>query len=318
MLQLGPPLRRDERVGQRPEAGGDAVDRAGRRARCRPRWTRLVAIAVDGVRRRASTWASPRATASDVGGGDPGGLDDDGRHVRHSVVQNLAGPGARPAGRPGAGTTGASRMTRSARAPRPQVRRRRRGAGPARRPRSPPRPPRPGVIRISRTASAMQNGIDEVYDEPGLQSVASATVDAGVEQPAGVRVGRAGGELGARAAAWPPCAEPASASTSASVRWVQWSALAAPSSTASCTPRPGAELVGVHPRAAARRAMPAVRIARAWSTSKAPRSQNTSIQRAYGAAAASIAPADQLHVVVRVGRRTRRARRARRGRWSRR
>ena len=33
-----------------------------------------------------------------------------------------------------------------------------------------------GVIRISRTASATQNGIDEVYDEPGLQSVASATV----------------------------------------------------------------------------------------------------------------------------------------------
>ena len=33
-----------------------------------------------------------------------------------------------------------------------------------------------GVIRISRTASAMQNGIEDVYDEPGLQSVASATV----------------------------------------------------------------------------------------------------------------------------------------------
>ena len=33
-----------------------------------------------------------------------------------------------------------------------------------------------GVIRISRTARAMQNGMDEVYDDPGLQSVASATV----------------------------------------------------------------------------------------------------------------------------------------------
>ena len=32
------------------------------------------------------------------------------------------------------------------------------------------------VIPISRTARAMQNGIDEVKDEPGLQSVASATV----------------------------------------------------------------------------------------------------------------------------------------------
>ncbi|CAM5691315.1 hypothetical protein SFUMM280S_00364 [Streptomyces fumanus] len=33
-----------------------------------------------------------------------------------------------------------------------------------------------GVIPMSRTASAMQNGTDEVYDEPGLQSVESATV----------------------------------------------------------------------------------------------------------------------------------------------
>ena len=33
-----------------------------------------------------------------------------------------------------------------------------------------------GVIRISRTASAMQNGIDVVKHEPGLQSLARATV----------------------------------------------------------------------------------------------------------------------------------------------
>src|SRR4051795_9428549 len=33
-----------------------------------------------------------------------------------------------------------------------------------------------GVIRISRTASAMQNAIDEVKQLPGLQSVARATV----------------------------------------------------------------------------------------------------------------------------------------------
>ena len=32
------------------------------------------------------------------------------------------------------------------------------------------------VIRISRTASAMQNGMLDVNEEPGLQSVASATV----------------------------------------------------------------------------------------------------------------------------------------------
>ena len=32
-----------------------------------------------------------------------------------------------------------------------------------------------GLIRISRTASAMQSAIDEVKHEPGLQSLASAT-----------------------------------------------------------------------------------------------------------------------------------------------
>jgi hypothetical protein len=32
------------------------------------------------------------------------------------------------------------------------------------------------VIRMSRTASAMQNAMLEVNEEPGLQSVASATV----------------------------------------------------------------------------------------------------------------------------------------------
>ncbi len=54
--------------------------------------------------------------------------------------------------------------------------------------------------------------------------------------------------------------------------------------------RPGAELVGVQPAAqpggrAGRRGS-----ARAWSSSKAPRSQKTSIQRACGAAASSIGP----------------------------
>ena len=33
-----------------------------------------------------------------------------------------------------------------------------------------------GVIPMSRTATAMQNGIDDVNDEPGLQSHAIATV----------------------------------------------------------------------------------------------------------------------------------------------
>lgn len=50
---------------------------------------------------------------------------------------------------------------------------------------------------MSRTASAIQNGTEEVKDEPGLQSVERATVTAGVEEAAGVRPLGAGGELGA-------------------------------------------------------------------------------------------------------------------------
>ena len=97
--------------------------------------------------------------------------------------------------------------------------------------------------------------------------------------------------------------EPASASTSASDRWVQWSALA--QSELDREPHAAArgELVGVDARAAARRAMPALSTARDWSTSKAPRSQNTSTQRAYGAQASSIAPVTSVDVVVGVGRR---------------
>ena len=50
-----------------------------------------------------------------------------------------------------------------------------------------------------------------------------------------------------------------------------------------------AELVGVHARGQPA-GLPAARIARAWSPSKAPRSQKTSIQRACGAQASSIGP----------------------------
>ena len=83
--------------------------------------------------------------------------------------------------------------------------------------------------------------------------------------------------------------EEASASTSASVRNVQWSAEAAPSSTASRTPGPGpswlAWIRGSRPRA-----RPAVSTARASSAPNAPRSQNTSTQRECGAHASSIGP----------------------------
>ena len=60
---------------------------------------------------------------------------------------------------------------------------------------------------------------------------------------------------------------------------------------------PGPELAGVHAQASPA-AAPACRIVRASSTSNAPRSQNTSIQRACGRHAASMSPATRLHVVV--------------------
>ncbi len=90
---------------------------------------------------------------------------------------------------------------------------------------------------MSRTASAMQNGTDEVKEEPGLQSVERATVT-----PASSRR-RASGhwarvENSAPGSSVATVFPLASAATSASVRCVQWSALAASSSTASWTPGP--------------------------------------------------------------------------------
>ena len=54
------------------------------------------------------------------------------------------------------------------------------------------------VIPMSRTARAMQNDIEVVLLEPGLQLVAIATRDPGVDRPAGVRIGLPGGEVGGR------------------------------------------------------------------------------------------------------------------------
>src|SRR5215470_14252724 len=83
------------------------------------------------------------------------------------------------------------------------------------------------VIPISRTASAMQNGIEVVYDEPGLQSVASAIVTpaASSARASGYRDRVANSAPGSSVATVP---EPARAATSDVDRWVQWSALAAP------------------------------------------------------------------------------------------
>ena len=94
------------------------------------------------------------------------------------------------------------------------------------------------VIPISRTASAMQNGMLDVNEEPGLQSVARATVAPAsssrracgngclqLNSTPGSRVATTGVET--------------SASTSSSVRNVQWSADAAPASAATRMPGPG-------------------------------------------------------------------------------
>lgn len=90
---------------------------------------------------------------------------------------------------------------------------------------------------MSRTASATQKGTDDVKDEPGLQSVDSATVTpASMSRRASGHSARVENSApGSRVATVSPLAR---ASTSASVRWVQWSALAASSSTASWTPGP--------------------------------------------------------------------------------
>ena len=111
-----------------------------------------------------------------------------------------------------------------------------------------------GVIPISRTASATQNGIDEVYDEPGLQSVASATVDPGVEQPAGVRVRRPGGELGTGQQGAPTVVGASGQCVDVGVGQVRAVVGAGRAQLhRELHARARAELVGVHPHAAARR-----------------------------------------------------------------
>ena len=107
------------------------------------------------------------------------------------------GPAGRPGGRPGAGTT--ARPAPRGRPGRRCARRRRRcAAAPRRRRRWPITAPRP-ASSASRGRRARSPAASTTRSTlPGLQSVASATVDAGVEQSAGVRVGRAGGELDRR------------------------------------------------------------------------------------------------------------------------
>ena len=116
--------------------------------------------------------------------------------------------------------------------------RRRRGAGPARRRAVAAQTASSGVMPISRTATATQKGMERGEGRARVAVRGQRDGGARVEQAARVGVGGAGGELGAGQQRGDRVGASASASTSASVRWVQWSAEAAPSSTASRTPGP--------------------------------------------------------------------------------
>ena len=315
VLQLGPPLRGDERVGQRAEAGGDAVHRA--------------AVALDAVHDgpagapspstaagASSTRASPRATASTSAGVIPVGLD--GRRCIMAALRcaGRAGQGhARPVGQVQVGRR--VEETRSARAPDAADARRRRGAAPARRPRWPPRPPRPGSsaspgrparCRTASTTCTTSPGCSRWRAPPWRRRRAAAarpgtatgwrtrrpgssvaTVD-DAGQRVDVGVGQVGAVVGAGRAQLDR--EPHARARGRA----GWRGSAAP----------------------ARPRCPAVRTARAWSASNAPRSQNTSTQRAYGAAAVEHRARRPAPRSRRAGRRTRPAPRARRGTSSRR
>ena len=127
---------------------------------------------------------------------------------------------------------------------------------------------------------------------PGLQSVASATVDPGVEQPAGVGVRRAGGELHARQQRGDRVAAGQRVDVGVGEVGAVVDARRAELDR-ELHAGAGRELVAVHaqpePGGPAGRAASA----RASSPSKAcglAGSQNTSIHRACGAQAASIGP----------------------------
>ena len=136
--------------------------------------------------------------------------------------------------------------------------------------------------------------------------------DPGVQQPAGVRVGRAGAELGARAAAWRRCRSRPARRRRRRVRWVQWSAEAAPSSTASATPGPGPSWL-----ACTRRPSPAAAAGREHGAGlvgveRAALAEHVDPAGGRGAGVEH-RPGDQVEVAGTVVRRTPRAPRGRRG-----
>ncbi len=123
--------------------------------------------------------------------------------------------------------------------------------------------------------------MDEVYDDPGLQSVASATVT-----PASISLLASGyGERVENSAPGSSVAtvpEEASASTSAGGQVGAVVGRGGAELARDPHPRALAELAGVHPGLQPG-VDPGPRISRVWSPSNAPRSQKTSTHFAYGA-----------------------------------
>ena len=130
------------------------------------------------------------------------------------------------------------------------------------------------VIPISRTASAMQNGMLLVKQEPGLQSVARATVAPASSRRRACGKGCLAAELHAGQQGRDHARADTRASTSASVRNVQWSADAAPASAATWTPGPGPSWLACT-RAVRPAARPAARIAAGLVARRTPRPRRT-------------------------------------------
>src|SRR5690606_14631918 len=141
---------------------------------------------------------------------------------------------------------------------------------------------------ICNTAVATQNAIDVVYELPGLALLAMATVaPASNSRRAGASGCRVDKSHAGSTVATVSLA--ARASTSSSLRYAQWSTLAAPNRTASCTPGPSPSWFPCTRRPRPR-SRAAVNTRSDCFSSKAPVSQKTSTQRTYGTTASSIGP----------------------------
>ena len=166
---------------------------------------------------------------------------------------------------------------------------------------------------ISRTASAMQNGIDEVKQRARVAVGGQRDGHARVEQPPRVRVGRAGGELDAGQQGGDGVAAGQRVDVGVGQVGAVVDAGRAQLDGQRARPGPAASWLPCT-RSPSPAARPGVSTARASSPSKAcglAGSQNTSTQRACGAQAASIGPVTRSTYSAPVG--ARRARRARRG-----